>query len=151
MLISRAGDFTDELVNAPPSAVYVRRVSYPGLPCCVSLYRRSIIIASGAGMAPYVSILSGQPRGRHRLIWIGRSFRECFGDEFCDTIFRWPDLLLVDTANTGRPDLVSLAVDNYRSFQAGAVFIGSNPRGTSQILSGCHALGIPAFGPSWDS
>jgi hypothetical protein len=44
-----------------------------------------------------------------------------------------------------------LAVDNYRSFGADAVFIGSNPQGTGQILSGCHALGIPAFGPSWDS
>jgi ferredoxin-NADP reductase len=115
------------------------------------MYRRSIIIASGAGMAPYVSMLSDLPDGRHRLIWIGRSFRECFGDEFCNKIFRWPDLLLVDTASSGRPNLVSLAVDNYRSFGADAVFIGSNPQGTSQILSGCHALGIPAFGPSWDS
>jgi hypothetical protein len=151
MLISRAGDFTNELVNTPPSALYVRRVCYPGLPYCVSMYRRSIIIASGAGMAPYVSMLSDQARGRHRLIWIGRSFRECFGDEFCNTIFRWPDLLLVDTASSGRPNLVALAVNNYRSFGADAVFIGSNPKGTRQILAGCHALGIPAFGPSWDS
>jgi hypothetical protein len=151
MLISRAGDFTNELVNTPPSTLYVRSVRYPGLPYCVSMYRRSIIIASGAGMAPYVSMLSDLADGRHRLIWIGRSFRECFGDEFCDKIFRWPDLLLVDTASSGRPNLVSLAVDNYRSFGADAVFIGSNPQGTSQILSGCHALGIPAFGPSWDS
>jgi hypothetical protein len=151
MLISRAGDFTNELVNSPPSTLYVRTVGYPGLPYCVSMYRRSIIVASGAGMAPYVSMLSDLPEGRHRLIWIGRSFRECFGDEFCNRIFRWPDLLLVDTASSGRPNLVSLAVDNYRSFGADAVFIGSNPQGTGQILSGCHALGIPAFGPSWDS
>jgi hypothetical protein len=151
MLISRAGDFTNELLNTPPSTLYVRRVSYPGLPYCLSMYRRSIIIASGAGMAPYVSMLSDLPDGRHRLIWIGRSFRECFGDELCNTIFQFPDLLLVDTASSGRPNLVSLAVDNYRSFGADAVFIGSNPQGTRQILSGCHALGIPAFGPSWDS
>src|SRR3954454_18034503 len=151
MLISRAGDFTNELVNTPPSTLYVRRVRYPGLPYCVSMYRRSIIIASGAGMAPYVSMLSDLPDGRHRLIWIGRSFRECFGDEFCNKIFRWPDLLLVDTASSGRPNLVSLAVDNYRSCGADALLIGSTPKETSQILSGCHALGIPAFGPSWDS
>jgi hypothetical protein len=151
MLVSRAGDFTGGLVSSPPSALFVRRVSYPGLPYCVSLYQRSVIIASGAGMAPYVSVLSDKSRGRHRLIWIGRSFTECFGDEFCDTILRWPDVLLVDTARSGRPDLVSLAIDNYRSFGAEAVFIGSNPHGTRQVLSACHAVGIPAFGPSWDS
>jgi hypothetical protein len=151
MLVSRAGDFTSDLISTPPSQLYVRRVSYPGLPYCIPLYQRSIIIASGAGMAPYVSALSDKSWGRHRLIWIGRSFVECFGDEFCDTIFRWPDLLLVDTARGGRPNLVSLAIDNYHSFGADAVFVGSNPHGTRQIVSACHALGIPAFGPSWDS
>jgi DNA-binding transcriptional LysR family regulator len=48
-------------------------------------------------------------------------------------------------------DMIALAVDNYRSFGADAVFVGSNPEGTRQIVSGCRALGIPAFGPSWDS
>ena len=151
MIISGVGDFTNELARTPPSVLYVRKVSYPGLPYCLSMYRRSIIIASGAGMAPYVSALSDQPYERFRLIWIGRSFRECFGDELCDTIFRWQNLLLVDTANGRRPDLVSLAIDNYRSFEADAIFVGSNPQGTSQILSGCRALNIPAFGPSRDS
>jgi hypothetical protein len=151
MLICRAGDFTGELINAPPTRLYVRKVGYPGLPYCMSMYQRVVVIASGAGVAPYVSMLSRQYHGRCRLIWIGRAFRATFGDEFCDRVFEWPDLLLVDTANGGRPDLVSLAVDNYHGFGADAVFIGSNPTGTRQILSGCRARGIPAFGPSWDS
>jgi hypothetical protein len=151
MLISRAGDFTSELIVAPPAALYVRKVSYPGLPYCVPLYQRSVIIASGAGMAPYVSLLSMEPPGKQRLIWIGRSFRESFGDTLCDAIFEWPDVVLVDTTRSGRPDLVALAVGNYRSFGAEVVFVGSNPEATRQIVSGCHALGIPAFGPSWDS
>jgi hypothetical protein len=62
-----------------------------------------------------------------------------------------PDLVLVDTAKGGRPDMTALTVENYRSFGADAVFVGSNPEGTRQIVSGCPALGIPAFGPSWDS
>jgi hypothetical protein len=92
-----------------------------------------------------------QPYERFGLIWIRRSFRECFGGELCDTTFRWQNLLLVDTANGRRADLVSVAVANYRSFGANAIFVGSNLQGTSQIVSGCRALKIPAFGPSWDS
>jgi hypothetical protein len=102
-------------------------------------------------MAPYLSLLSLLPRGSHRLNWVGRSFRESFGNKLCEIALQWPDLVLVDTANAGRPDMTALAVDNYRSFGADAVFIGSNPEATKQIVSGCRPLGIPAFGPSWNS
>jgi hypothetical protein len=115
------------------------------------MYQRSIIIATGAGMAPYLSLRSVLPRGSTRLIWVGRSFRESFGNKLCEIALKWPDLVLVDTANSGRLDMIALAVDNYRSFGADAVFVGSNPEGTKQIVSGCRALGIPVFGPSWDS
>ena len=151
MVISGVGDFTNGLIAKPPATLYVRRLKFPGLPYCVSMYQRSIIIATGAGMAPYLSLLSILPRGSHRLIWVGRSFREYFGNKLCEIALQWPDLVLVDTANGGRPDMIALAVDNYRSFGADAVFVGSNPEGTRQIVSGCPALGIPAFGPSWDS
>jgi hypothetical protein len=151
MVISGLGDFTKGLITAPPTTLYVRKVKFPGLPYCVPLYRRSIIIATGAGMVPYVSLLAVLPCGRHRLIWIGRSFRECFGNTLCDLVFGWPDLVLVDTTSGARPDMTALAVAHYRSFEADAVFVGSNPEGTRQIVSGCRALGIPAFGPSWDS
>jgi hypothetical protein len=151
MVISGLGDFTKGLIITPPAALYVRTVKFPGLPCCVPMYRRSIIIATGTGMVPYLSLLTILPRGSHRLIWIGRSFRECFGSNLCDFVFQWPDVVLVDTTSGARPDVTALAVAHYRSFEADAVFVGSNPEGTSQIVSGCRALGIPAFGPSWDS
>jgi hypothetical protein len=151
MIISGVGDFTKGLIATPPVKLYVRMVKFPGLPYCVPMYPRSIIIATGAGMAPYLSLLLVLPHGSHRLIWVGRAFREYFGEGLCDMVFQWPDLVLIDTTMDGRPDLTALAVDNYRSFGADAVFVGSNPEGTRQIVSGCRDLGIPAFGPSWDS
>ena len=152
MLISEAGDFTNELVNAPPSTLYVRRVRYPGLPYCVSMYRRSIIIASGAGMAPYVSMLSDLPDGRHRLIWIGRSFRECFGDEICNTIFRWPDLLLVDTASTGRHQSVVISRRQLTAASGPMRYsLEATRKERDKSYPAATPLGIPAFGPSWDS
>ncbi len=151
MVISGVGDFTRELITTPPTTLYTRRLKFPGLPYCVPMYRRSIIIATGAGMAPYLSLLPVLPRGRHRLIWVGRSFRECFGDRLYEMALQWPDLVLVDTTKSGRPDMTALAVEHYRDFEADAVFVGSNPEATRQIVSSCRALGIPAFGPSWDS
>lgn len=151
MVISGVGDFTGRLITTPPATLYVRRLKFPGLPYCVPMYQRTIIIATGAGMAPYLSLLPILRHGSHRLIWVGRSFRECFGGRLWEIALQWPDLVLVDTANGGRPDMTALAVENYRSFRADAVFVGSNPEGTRQIVSGCRALGIPAFGPSWDS
>jgi hypothetical protein len=151
MIISGVGDFTKGLIATPPVKLYVRKLKFPGLPYCVPMYQRSIIIATGAGMAPYLALLLVLPHGSHRLVWVGRAFREYFGEGLCDRVFRWPDLVLVDTTIDGRPDLTALAVDDYRSFGADAVFVGSNPEGTRQIVSGCRDLGIPAFGPSWDS
>jgi hypothetical protein len=151
MVISAIGDFTRGLITGPPEKLYVRAIKFPGLPSCVLMYERSIIIATGAAMAPYLSVLPLLSRERHRLIWVGRAFRECFGEDFCDMVFAWPDLILIDTTKVGRPDLPVLAAENYRTFGADAVFVGSNPEGTRQIVSGCRELGIPAFGPSWDS
>jgi hypothetical protein len=51
MVISGVGDFTKGLIAKPPPTLYVRRLKFPGLPYCVSMYQRSIIIATGAGMA----------------------------------------------------------------------------------------------------
>jgi hypothetical protein len=113
MVISGLGDFTKGLITTPPATLYVRMLKFPGLPYCVPMYRRSIIIATGAGMVPYLSLLAVLPRGSHRLIWIGRSFRECFGNNLCDLVFRWPDLVLVDTTSGARPDMTALAVDHY--------------------------------------
>jgi len=151
MVISGIGDFTRGLITGPPKKLCIRAIKFPGLPSCVLMYQRSIIIATGAGMAPYLSVLPLLSRESHRLIWVGRAFRECFGEDFCDMVFAWPDLILIDTTKVGRPDLPVLAAENYRSFGADAVFVGSNPEGTRRIVSGCRELGIPAFGPSWDS
>jgi hypothetical protein len=70
MVISAIGDFTRGLITSPPEKLYVRAIKFPGLPSCVLMYQRSIIIATGAGMAPYLSVLPVLSRERHRLIWV---------------------------------------------------------------------------------
>ncbi len=55
MVISGIGDFTRGLITGPPEKLYVRAIKFAGLPSCVLMYQRAIIIATGAGMAPYLA------------------------------------------------------------------------------------------------
>ena len=45
----------------------------------------------------------------------------------------------------GRPDVMQLVKDTYRSWGAEVVFITSNWAGNKEIVEGCKVAGIPAF------
>jgi hypothetical protein len=75
-----------------------------------------------------------------------------YGDELVDQVeSAQPDAVIWDTTVRGKPDLVRLAHDAYRDFDAEAVFVVSNKAATWRIVHGMERLGIPAFGPIWDS
>ena len=46
---------------------------------------------------------------------------------------------------------MQLAHQAYRDFDAEAVFVVSNKAATWRVVHGIERLGIPAFGPIWDS
>ncbi|KAF7304713.1 hypothetical protein MKEN_01185400 [Mycena kentingensis (nom. inval.)] len=50
----------------------------------------------------------------------------------------------------GRPDTMKLLGEIYTSWNAEVVFITSNYIGNSEMMRGCKAAGIPAFGTLWD-
>ena len=56
-----------------------------------------------------------------------------------------------DTTQRGKPDLVQLACEAYRDFDAEAVFVVSNKPRRCGWCTPWSARGIPAFGPIWDS
>ena len=68
-------------------------------------------------------------------------------------VCRFPQekLIVHDTAILGRPNLVKLVVEKVRECQAEMVIVTSNPAGSKTVVDGCHAAGIPAYGPIWDS
>jgi hypothetical protein len=151
MVVSAVGDFTRGLVMRPPLRLYVRSVKFLGLPYSLQAYRRAVIVATGAGIAPFLPLLTQAANHNYHVIWIGRSFHETFGRRLSERVLRWPHLTIWDTARTGRPDALQLVARAYRDFNAEVVFIGCNPEATRQLVYGCSALGIAAFGPSWDS
>ena len=87
-----------------------------------------------------------------RLVWSARSPRATYGDALVDEVeAAHPHALIWDTTERGKPDLLALARDTSRDFGAEAVFVVSNQPTTRRIVHGLERLGIPAFGPIWDS
>jgi len=152
LLVSRAGDWTSRFIDDPPSHVWVR-----GIPTAAPMakvetnYKRVIYVVTGSGIGPALGqILAANVPAR--LVWSVRSPRATYGDALVDEVqAAQPDALIWDTTMHGKPDLVQLAHQACRDFDAEAVFVVSNKTATWRVVKGMERLGIPAFGPIWDS
>ena len=152
LLVSRAGDWTGRFVDDPPSHLWVRGVPTAAPMARVGvLYERVVYVATGSGIRPVLGqILAG--RVDARLVWSARSPRATYGDALVDEVeAAHPHALIWDTTERGKPDLLALARDTSRDFGAEAVFVVSDHPTTRRIVHGLERLGIPAFGPIWDS
>jgi hypothetical protein len=152
LLISRAGDWTGRFIDDPPSHVWVRGipVSAPMAKVAV-LYERVVYVVTGSGIGPCLGqILAG--RVDARLVWSTRDPRATYGDGLVgEVLAAQPDALIWDTTERGKPDLARLAQDACRESGAEAVFVVSNKPATTRLVHSLERLGIPAFGPIWDS
>ena len=152
LLISRAGDWTGRFIDDPPSHVWVR-----GIPTVASmakvalLYERVVYVVTGSGIGPALGQILAA-RVPARLVWSTRDPRATYGDTLVDELeTAQPDAVVWDTTHHGKPDLLRLTRDAYRDFDAEAVFVVSNKRTTLRLVHDLERLGIPAFGPIWDS
>jgi hypothetical protein len=152
VLISRAGDWTGRFIDDPPSHVWVRGtpVSAPMAKVAL-LYERVVYVVTGSGIGPCLGQVLAA-RVPARLVWSTRDPRATYGDALVDEVQgAQPDAVIWDTTQRGKPDLVGLAHQAYEDFDAEAVFVVSNKPTTQRLVHGLERLGIPAFGPIWDS
>jgi hypothetical protein len=152
LLISRAGDWTGRFIDDPPSHVWVRGtpVSAPMAKVAL-LYERVVYVVTGSGIGPCLGQILAA-RVPARLVWSTRDPRATYGDDLVDEVrAAQPDAVIWDTTQRGKPDLVQLAHQAYQEFDAEAVFVVSNKATTLRLVHGIERLGIPAFGPIWDS
>jgi hypothetical protein len=152
LLISRAGDWTGRFIDDPPSHVWVRGqpISAP-MAKVAALYERVVYVVTGSGIGPCLGQILAA-RVPARLVWSTRDPRATYGDDLVDEVHTaQPDAVIWDTTRDGKPDLVALAHQAYRDFDADAVFIVSNKPMTLRLVHAMERRGIPAFGPIWDS
>lgn len=151
LTISRAGDWTGAFIDDAPSHVWVKGIPTAGVGNIEKLFKRVVWIATGSGIGPCLPHLLAQAVPA-RLVWSTRSPRATYGDALVDEILAvQPDALIWDTNDQGRPDLVRLAHEAYRDFDAEAVICISNKKLTWQVVTGMESRGIPAYGAIWDS
>jgi hypothetical protein len=151
MAVSRAGDWTSAFINNPPSHVWVRGIPTAGMANVRQLFKRVVYIATGSGIGPMLAHLMANNVPGH-LVWITKDPRQTYGDELINEILTvQPDALIWNTDEQGRPDVFALAYAALKRTGAEAIICIASKTVTWQVVSGIERLGIPAFGPIWDS
>jgi ferredoxin-NADP reductase len=151
MIISRAGDWTAELIDNPPGHLWVRGIPTVELMVVRKLFSKVVILATGSGIAPGIGHLlsAGTPA---QLVWTTRDPAKTYGAALVNEILTaQPDAIIWDTDELGRPDVLRLAYQAYITSGAEAVICVSNKTLTWHVVHGLEQRGIPAFGPVWDS
>jgi hypothetical protein len=151
MAVSRAGDWTGDFIDNPPSHVWVRGVATAGMANYGTVFERVVYIVTGSGIGPVLAHVLAA-RVPSRLVWVTRDPVKTYGQDLVDEVLTaQPDTLIWDTDAFGKPDMVKLAYSAYESSGAEAVICVSNKKVTWSVVHGLERLGIPALGPIWDS
>jgi hypothetical protein len=151
LTISRAGDWTGQLIDDMPSHVWVKGIPTAGVGNIDKLFKRVVWVATGSGIGPTLPHLLSQEVPAH-LVWATRDPWETYGHELVDEILAvQPQATIWDTTAKGKPDMVQLAYRAVEAFDAEAVIVISNKNLTWQVVEGMERVGIPAYGAIWDS
>lgn len=153
-IISRAGDWTDKIIRDPPSFFYMRGFSKTGVLGMAKVFRSIVLMSTGSGIGPCLSILGQMPDTEMRVVWSAPEPAVTFGKKICERVLNSdPGAIILNTRQPGqhRPDLVALAFDVYLEQKAEAVFFISNRKLTQKVVEGLKAKGVPVFAPIFDS
>ncbi|KAK1989860.1 hypothetical protein LX36DRAFT_717205 [Colletotrichum falcatum] len=173
VLVSNAGDWTDKIIRNPPKKMWTRGVPQYGVLRVAGLFEPCIVVATGSGIGPCLSLFVQKPDHPVRIVWSTQRPAETYGQAVVDTLYRAdPDAVIIDTNKTGRPDLVAIT---YRIWEASrrralglaqqgeggaaarktgpceAVVVISNQKVTRKVVYGLESRGIPAYGAIFDS
>ncbi|KAF2441574.1 hypothetical protein P171DRAFT_365444 [Karstenula rhodostoma CBS 690.94] len=153
IIVSRAGDWTKSAVEQPRSYYWVKGVPKPGVLGLSLIFKRVVIVTTGSGIGPCLSIIASPSRRTTcRILWTGPRPEQTFGSEIVQYVRRAdPEAMIIDSKKEGRPDMVNLSYRLYVEAAAEAVFVISNPALTRKIVYSLESRGVPAFGPIWDS
>ena len=160
ILISSAGDWTRSVIaeESQTRTYWIRGIPTTGVTVVTRLFNRAIVVATGSGIGPILSLLTAAHRDNNgkrtecHLIWSTQAPEVTYGDELMQEVYKAdPNATVWDTQKRGRPDLTELIIKQYKDFNAEAVMVVSNQVVTKRIVFGLELKGIPAYGPIFDS
>lgn len=87
LVVSKAGDWTNDKIVKPPTHLWVRGVPCYGVLRIAPLFRRIVFVATGSGIGPCAPVIFAQ-RIPIKLLWTSPNIRETFGDELVDAVLK---------------------------------------------------------------
>ncbi|KAJ5464521.1 uncharacterized protein N7458_000207 [Penicillium daleae] len=152
IVVSKAGDWTADTINSPPTHVWKRGALMRGVGYGLRLFNRIIVVTTGSGIGPCLGFLGDEHRPMIKVVWQTRSPVRTYGQGVIDLVHQMgPDPIILDTSRDGRIDMLPIIHQQVQEFQAEAVFVISNPPITRKIVYEFESHGIPAYGPIFDS
>ncbi|KAI9926950.1 hypothetical protein ASPWEDRAFT_46415 [Aspergillus wentii DTO 134E9] len=152
IVVSKAGDWTADTIQNPPSNLWKRGSLMRGVGYGLRLFNRIIIVTTGSGIGPCLGFLGDANRPLIKVVWQTRTPIKTYGQGVLDLVHEMgPDPIILDTNVLGRVDMLPIVRQQVDEFQAEAVFVISNPAMTQKIIYEFQSQGIPAYGPIFDS
>jgi hypothetical protein len=151
LVVSNAGDWTKACIQKRPTSMWVRGIPTMGVLRIAPIFKRVVIVATGSGIGPCLSLLNAKPIDC-RILWTGSNPEGTYGESLVKEVLHADqNAVIIDTKKQGRPDMVALAYNLFKESGAEAVFTISNPMLTRKIVYGLEARGVPSYGPIFDS
>jgi hypothetical protein len=156
IIISLTGDWTRGAISSPASQYWVKGIPKIGLLSLALVFRSVLVVTTGSGIGPSLSLLlsssSRRSRTRVRVVWSTPDPVATYGEDLYGCVLAAdPEAMIIDTKLSGRPDLVGIAYRTWLRSDVEAVFVISNREVTGLVVRELKILGVPAFGPIWDS
>ena len=151
LIVSDAGDWTKKQIQEPSNSYWIRGIPITGVLRMAAVFRRVVIVTTGSGIGPCLSMLVSHPVPS-RILWSTPNPLQTYGENIMEAVVKAdPQAMIINTRASGRPDMVALTYHLYLESKAEAVFVISNPSLTRKVVYGMESRGIPAYGPIWDS
>ncbi|KAH7333516.1 integral membrane protein-like protein TmpA [Rhexocercosporidium sp. MPI-PUGE-AT-0058] len=151
LIISNAGDWTNSLIKNPPREIWARRTPTCGVLRIAPMFKSVLLVATGSGIAPCLPVIMAN-KCRINLFWSTRDPLTTYGAEIGDIVAALgTNAYIHNTSILGRPSTLPLVLEQYKNTDSEAVIVISNPKLTRRLVQDLEYMGIPTFGPIWDS
>ena len=151
VVVSNAGDWTRKHILEPPKKLWIRGYPLHGLLYTSKLFKRIVVVATGSGIGPCLSLMFADITPR-RILWSTPNPETTYGEGVMNAVLKAdPKAIIWNTRSQGRPDVLALAYKLYKESDAEAVFCISNPKVTRKVVYGMESRGIAAYGAIFDS
>lgn len=158
IIVSKAGDWTASMIADSPARLWIRDPPTLNFLAFVPLFKSVLLVATGAGIAPCLSLLASpavrRMNAEHRSVRV----MWCVSDPYAahwgfviEAIRGVDGDAVIFDSRVARPDVTFEARWFAEKENVEAVFVVSNPKVTKSVVRECKVAGLAAYGAVFDS